>query len=148
MTGDGEATMSKTVHLLLSIATAACVWLSPVQASADGPLDKLGRGVAGVFLGFLEIPGAMWETNQRDGLPLALSLGWLKGLGYGLAREFVGLYEILTFPLGGADEYQSALLPAYPWDRFRPEKTEPPVPPSLSYPVPRGKMILGPPPAR
>ena len=85
--------------------------------------------------------------KDRDGLAMALSVGWLKGLGFGVAREFTGLYEIMTFPFPGADEYQSPLIPAYPWDRFREEKPEMVITPSLAYPAPRGKLILGTPPA-
>jgi putative exosortase-associated protein (TIGR04073 family) len=135
--------MMKMVHLSVSLAAAACLWLAPTQVSADGPLDKLGRGVAGVFLGFLEIPSTMWEMNQQEGLGMAISVGWLKGFGFGIAREFTGLYEILTFPCAGADKYGSALSPAYPWDRFRKPKMETEITPPLAYPAPRGKLILG-----
>jgi putative exosortase-associated protein (TIGR04073 family) len=144
----GAKAIVKISHAVLSAAAAALLCLSPFTAFADKPHDKLGRGAAGVFLGFLEIPGTMWETKKRDGLPMALTLGWMKGIGYGVTRACVGLYEMLTFPFAGAEEYQPVVWPPFPWDRFRLEKIDLPEPQSLSYPVPRGKMILGTPPAR
>lgn len=60
---------------------------------------KLGRGVANVGFGVFEIPIKVWDMNQEDGGIAALTAGVFQGLGYFIAREFVGVAEIITFPL-------------------------------------------------
>lgn len=64
---------------------------------------KLGRGIAGVAFGVFELPIKVMEVNFEEGSIPALTFGVLEGTGYFIAREVVGVIDILTFfmPLPG-----------------------------------------------
>jgi putative exosortase-associated protein (TIGR04073 family) len=95
---------------------AACL-SRPATARADTPLDKLGRGVAGMVGGVVELPGNMVEESRRRG-PEGLPLGFAKGLGMIVAREVAGVYEFVTAPIPVPHGYRPVLEPDYPWDYF------------------------------
>ena len=59
---------------------------------------KLGRGITNVAFGALEIPITIYNVNFEEGGIAALTYGAINSIGYFLAREFVGLFEIITFP--------------------------------------------------
>jgi hypothetical protein len=52
---------------LLVMALAPAVPARAAQSSAYTPMDKLGRGVAGMVGGILELPGNMVEESNHDG---------------------------------------------------------------------------------
>lgn len=60
---------------------------------------KLGRGIANAAFGALEIPIKIAEVNFEEGGIAACTFGVFKGLGYFVAREVVGVVEIVTFPV-------------------------------------------------
>lgn len=64
---------------------------------------KLGRGVAAVAFGALELPIKVMEVNFEEGSIPALTYGVLEGVGWFVVREVVGVVDILTFymPLPG-----------------------------------------------
>lgn len=64
---------------------------------------KLGRGVVAVGFGALELPIKVMEINFEHGSLPALTWGVFEGLGWFVAREVVGVVDILTFymPLPG-----------------------------------------------
>ena len=67
------------------------------RANVPPAIEKLGRGVANITGGWLEIP----LTIQRRYLPqdagTSLVVGAITGLFKGLGRTAVGAYETLTF---------------------------------------------------
>ena len=60
---------------------------------------KLGRGIVNAGFGVLEIPIRISEVNFNEGGLAALTFGTISGVGYFIAREFVGVFEIITFPI-------------------------------------------------
>ena len=60
---------------------------------------KLARGITNVGIGALEIPMAIIDTNEEEGGFAAVFYGTLKGLCWCIAREVVGVVEIITFPI-------------------------------------------------
>lgn len=60
---------------------------------------KLGRGIVNAGFGALEIPIRISEVNFNEGALAALTFGTLSGVGYFIAREVVGVFEIITFPI-------------------------------------------------
>jgi putative exosortase-associated protein (TIGR04073 family) len=92
--------------------------LHPGAAEAQTAMDKLGRGVAGMVAGVLELPGQMVTESNRHG-PEGLPLGFAKGLGMIVAREVTGVYEFVTAPIPVPRGYRPVLSPEYPWDHFR-----------------------------
>ena len=70
------------------------------------PVEKLGRGITNAAFGVFEIP-MKWSdvTNEKGGLA-GLTYGTLKGVCYTIAREVVGVVDIVTFliPLPGCPD--------------------------------------------
>lgn len=64
---------------------------------------KLGRGIIGVGFGALELPIKVMEVNFEHGSLPAISWGILEGVGWVIAREVVGIIDVVTFymPLPG-----------------------------------------------
>ena len=87
---------SKAVILGLVVAIAALISLN---VSAADPFRKLGRGVVNVAAGALEIPMKIYDVNKEEGGLAALTYGLFKGIGYFVAREVIGVVEIVTFPM-------------------------------------------------
>ena len=109
--------------LLLSAVIAVLV--GPGVASADGPLHKAGRGLAAMTTPFLEIPGNIKQTTERDGAPAGWTEGFAKGLGMFLMRPPVGVYELITAPFPAPSGYKPILKPEYPWSYFGSREEEP-----------------------
>ncbi|NOY75082.1 MAG: exosortase system-associated protein, TIGR04073 family [Kiritimatiellaeota bacterium] len=62
-------------------------------------MRKLGRGITNLGLGALEIPVKIYDVNEEEGGFAAVTYGVLKGVCYFIAREVIGLVDILTFPI-------------------------------------------------
>ncbi len=58
---------------------------------------KLGRGISNAALGALEIPLKIYDVRFEEGGIAGLLFGTLNGIGYFVARELVGVFEIVTF---------------------------------------------------
>lgn len=101
---------------LLGVAVFAVTVAMPARADDMG--TKACRGLAGVTLGFLELPGNMVDISNNKGVLLGCSEGFLKGLVMIPLREMVGTYEVLTFPFEIEKGYQPVLPPEYPWSYF------------------------------
>ena len=75
-----------------------------MQAAPDDPwvmkpVEKLGRGIANVAFGPLEILIRGWDVTQELGGIAGITYGPLKGVAYCIAREVVGVIDIVTFPV-------------------------------------------------
>lgn len=70
-----------------------------VCAETSGPLEKLGRGVANIAFGPLEILIRPYDVNQDKGAIPALTYGVFKGIAFVVAREVIGVVDIITFPM-------------------------------------------------
>lgn len=66
------------------------------------PVRQLGRGLANVITGVGEIPLNMYQVNKSDGDIAALTYGLVRGIWRCVVRETVGVFEIITFPVGWA----------------------------------------------
>ena len=62
------------------------------------PVEKLGRGIANVAFGPLEILMKGYDVTQEQGGIAGLTYGPLKGVCFTIAREVVGVVDIVTFP--------------------------------------------------
>lgn len=99
---------------------AGCIVMLAIAASpADAytAADKLGRGLAGMTCGFLELPGnIVTETRKRGAI--GVPIGTAYGLGMLVTRTLVGVYEFVTAPLPVPEGYRPILKPEYPWGYF------------------------------
>lgn len=104
----------------LAGAALTAALLAPAAAHAgsyDAP-RKFGRGLAGMTCGFLELPGNVVQTTEKQGIGYGLTIGVAKGLGMIVARELIGVYEFVTAPFPAPAGYKPILTPEYPWDYF------------------------------
>ena len=106
---------------LVAVAIAATMALStPAQAQTnrrdtdfDKMLHKLGRGIANVLTGWMEIPKEIAEAWRETDPITGLIVGGIKGIGYTIVRTFAGFYEILTFPMPFPENYGPIIEPEF-----------------------------------
>lgn len=82
------------------------------------PARKVGRGFANTTLGFLAIPGQMVVETRKRGAAAGLPIGFGLGIGWFVASELVGIWEILTCPFEFPAGYKPILEPEFPWQYF------------------------------
>ena len=106
-------------HRRLPILALACACVLPPSAvHAGSPLRKLGRGLANVTTGFLEVPGRIVEETRKRPPVEGWALGFVEGVGGIIPRELVGVYEVVTSPFPAPPDYRPILEPEFPWGHF------------------------------
>ena len=94
--------MKKTLKMLLVVFMLAVV-TAPVAAydeyDGSGPLTKLGRGIANVAFGPLELLKQPYDVNRNMGSIPGITYGVLRGVCFTIARVCVGVADIVTFPM-------------------------------------------------
>ncbi len=103
---------------LACAALVAGLLVLPGTASAQTAARKVGRGLAAMTTGFLEVPGNIVKVSRERGYGWGFSLGFVQGLGMIVVRELVGVYEFLTCPLDVPSGYQPIIHPEFPWSYF------------------------------
>ncbi len=115
----------KANALLLSIAVLFLTVLT-VRADNDQPprgqnaLRKLGRGFSNVLFGIVEVPNQVTKVSSDQGGGAGCTYGVGKGLCRWVAREFVGVYEIVTFPIPYPHGYKPVMQPEFPAEDYEP----------------------------
>lgn len=101
----------KYAKKLILVGVILCAFMSVTTVSAadeftSNPIVKLGRGVANVAFGPLELLIRPYDVNQTQGGIAALTYGVFNGIFHTIARELVGVLEIATFymPLPGCSD--------------------------------------------
>ncbi|MBI2104968.1 MAG: exosortase system-associated protein, TIGR04073 family [Candidatus Omnitrophica bacterium] len=87
---------------LIALAVVAAAWEPSAAAATQrpfGPVRKLGRGLANVALGVLEVPFRIGVVYEDHGVGAAAFWGSLAGIQAAVARIVVGAVEVVTFPL-------------------------------------------------
>ncbi|MCQ2379094.1 MAG: exosortase system-associated protein, TIGR04073 family [Victivallaceae bacterium] len=86
-----------------SVLALLCFASAPLSAEDKPwviyPIEKLSRGVANVAFGVLEIPMKWYDVNTEMGGIAGLTYGSIKGVFWFIAREVVGVVDIITFPV-------------------------------------------------
>lgn len=103
------------------VAGAGVVWASDapsVKSYTAG--DKLVRGLANVFLGFIEIPRNIHNTTAEESLLVGWTVGTGKGIGFTVLRLVVGVYEVVTFPFPLPTDYVPVYRPEFVWQASGP----------------------------
>ncbi|MBI3458041.1 MAG: exosortase system-associated protein, TIGR04073 family [Candidatus Rokubacteria bacterium] len=86
---------------LIALAVVVTAW-EPGAAAAGrpfGPVRKLGRGLANVALGVLEVPFRISAVYRDHGVGAAAFWGPLAGIQAAATRIVAGAVEAVTFPL-------------------------------------------------
>jgi putative exosortase-associated protein (TIGR04073 family) len=109
---------------LLAAGLVAAVLLPGVAAAAEqSAARKVGRGLAGMTLGFLEVPGNIVAETRSRGPAWGFTLGFATGLGKIVVRELVGVYEFVTAPFPIPAGFQPIIQPEFPWGYFESSST-------------------------
>ena len=82
---------------------------------------KAGRGLAGMTLGFLEVPGNVVQETRTNGVFSGMTIGLAVGVGKLVARELVGVYEFVTAPFAVPENFEPVLQPEFTWQYFESE---------------------------
>ena len=85
----------------------------PAAQKAVRGLTNTGLGVA------VELPKTVYYDTLEDGPLYGLTVGVLEGLGWGIARTLVGIYEVVTFPFPIPEGYRPIYTPSYPYEPGR-----------------------------
>jgi len=109
--------MRRTLAVLLAIPLCAPAVWAATSSDDYGPTDKLSRGIANMTTGVLEVPGTIVDKTHDDGA-VGVPIGFGVGLARTVARELVGVYDLVTFPLPQPNDYAPVMSPAYPWQYF------------------------------
>ena len=105
-----------TSAVTLAVAVGMLLW--PIVSRADTPGRKAGRGFAAVTAPFLEIPGNIAETSEREGPLAGWTAGLARGIGMSIVRPPIGVYELVTAPIAAPADFKPILQPEYPWSYF------------------------------
>ena len=116
--------------LILALSVAVTWGEEPLPANgtgevngAPGAWEKAGRGFGNLTLGFLvEWPKTVVLETEEHGPAFGLTVGLIKGMGLGVGRTLVGVYELVTFPLPNGSDYAPVLEPGTPFSAKRTER--------------------------
>ncbi len=76
---------------------------------------KVLRGVENTTLGFVtEVPKTVYYDSVDRGIPYGVTVGALRGVGVGILRTGIGVYELATFPVPLPKNYKPLLYPEFP----------------------------------
>lgn len=92
--------LKPTVVALCGLLAFSALSASADQEAIDNAIRQLGRGCNNVLTGILEIPANIFEVREEEGDLAALTYGTFRGIYRFLVREVVGVFEIVTFPVG------------------------------------------------
>jgi putative exosortase-associated protein (TIGR04073 family) len=103
--------MIKKIHIIVILILLLSAINTPCFADTAG--NKLTRGAANIFTGWLEIPLNMYQTSINENPFLGITLGFAKGIGMTIVRTCVGAYELATFPFPFPEDYKPLMEPEY-----------------------------------
>lgn len=83
---------------ITAIISIMAILLISSTAYANGPIKKLGRGVANTITFAFEVPYRIGQANEDSGPVAACTWGLADGIARSGMRLVVGLYEVMTFP--------------------------------------------------
>lgn len=103
------------------VAVATPGWAQTEDAPrGHNPLRKLGRGLANLLFGVVEVPNQYTKAQAEHGGGSGWTYGVPKGIGRWLAREVVGVYEIVTCPIPFPKDYKPVMRPEWPNEDYEP----------------------------
>jgi putative exosortase-associated protein (TIGR04073 family) len=93
-------------QLVFLIALALALSAVPAQAEDDSGLSypakiggKLGIGMINAVTGLVEIPKSVMIVSEQENPGLGVTLGLVKGLTNALGRSFLGMLDVISFPI-------------------------------------------------
>lgn len=113
------------LRILVALAVFVGVCATSLQAQRYGDeyrdescfgqmQHKLGRGLANLFTGVVEIPKNISREWRRTDPATGVIVGGVKGVGWAATRMAVGAFDTVTFPVPVPANYEPLMLPEYP----------------------------------
>lgn len=102
----------KKFILILGIAVFIFTNLIPAVFAEDDAFTKFGRGMANILISPAELYAQPWLLMKDQPIPIAICGGLMKGIAMLVAREAVGIYEVLTFPIPVPSGYRAIIEPS------------------------------------
>lgn len=122
MRSGGRSALLGGMLLVLSVAVASGAEPpagndSQRANSVPGVWEKAERGLSNVTVGFvIEVPKTVAHESEAHGPLFGATVGLIKGMGLGVGRTLVGVYELVTFPTpNGVVGYAPVLEPGTPF---------------------------------
>jgi putative exosortase-associated protein (TIGR04073 family) len=85
------------------------------EQSAFGKMQhKLGRGLANIVTGPIEIPKNISREWRKSDPVTGFIIGGVKGVGWAASRIAVGVYDTVTFPVPVPANYEPLMQPETP----------------------------------
>jgi putative exosortase-associated protein (TIGR04073 family) len=110
--------VAAAVAIALALGTVVPDAAHAASRSRYTSARKVGRGFANTTLGFLAIPGQMTAQTRERGWATGLPIGFGMGIGWFVASELIGVWEILTCPFEVPAGFKPILEPEFPWQYF------------------------------
>ena len=112
--------LARPAALAAAVLAISALLLPGLAAAADDDTAarKYARGLAGITLGFLELPGNIVQETRTNGPASGLTIGVAVGLGKIVVRELAGVYELITAPFPMPANFEPVLQPEFPWQYF------------------------------
>ena len=99
-----------------------------VYKAPEHSVDKMGvkmvRGITNVATAWGEFPRQIYRSGKEDGVWLSVPYGLARGLTMTFLRTMYGLGETIFFFIPFDGGYESALNPAYVWEKAAPPTPE------------------------
>lgn len=105
--------MQKTFRILVVFFIALAMLGAATHCYAQNPGRKLGRGLANVLTGWVELPKNIYDTSVEENMLSGLTMGLAKGIGMTIVRTGAGVFEAVTFPFPIPEDYQPVLEPEF-----------------------------------
>ena len=105
--------MQKTIKVLFVFCVAVSMIGMATQCYAQDPMNKLGRGLANVLTGWVELPKNVYDTSVEENVLSGLTMGLAKGVGMTIVRTGAGVFETVTFPFPIPEDYEPVLEPEF-----------------------------------
>lgn len=105
--------MQKALKVMFVCCVVVAMIGMATQAYAQDPAKKLGRGLANILTGWVELPKNIYETSVEENVLSGLTMGLAKGIGMTIVRTGAGVYETVTFPFPIPENYCPVLEPEF-----------------------------------
>ena len=105
--------MQKALKVMFVCCVVVAMIGMATQAYAQDPAKKLGRGLANILTGWVELPKNIYETSVEENVLSGLTMGLAKGVGMTIVRTGAGVYEAVTFPFPIPEDYAPVLEPEF-----------------------------------
>jgi len=115
---------ARRAALPLAMLLALLLAAAPAWAESRGERmnagDKALRGLANILTGVMAFPGEIYQKWNADGPGMGLTAGVAMGASMIVARELLGVFELVSSPAPWPKKDFSPILePPYTWNYFQ-----------------------------